>query len=94
MKEFVEASNNRNKRKFVCGVGVNDAPYKICNNGLTCPYYKVWLAMINRCYNNKRKIYFDCFVCREWRHFMCFREWMETQDWVNMHLDKDINIRK
>ena len=52
-------------RKLVCGVGVNDAKYRVritefTNSGLNtrkarllweCPFYSRWAAMLRRCYN-------------------------------------------
>ena len=53
--------------KLVCGVGVNDLPYKtqlyewVTENGgkrvrkpvFICPYYEVWKHMLGRCYSKK-----------------------------------------
>lgn len=59
-----------------------------------CPYYSKWKGMIKRCYNkvdlNKQPTYSGCTVCDEWLTFSNFKAWMETQDWNNCHLDKDI----
>ena len=48
---------------MVCGVGINDADYKVVNkekfidhNGnvcirnITCPFYRAWADMLSRCY--------------------------------------------
>lgn len=98
MTDFIEipASNiSRSKRKLVCGVGINDADYLTENKGsgkrVVFPYYKAWLSMIQRCYNNKRnKNYKDCSVCDSWLVFSNFKVWMEKQSWGCMVLDKDI----
>lgn len=91
MKEFVEVPTTRVKRALISGVGVNDAPYNVNNNGLRCPYYNVWHHMIQRCYE-PTKGWEDCIVCKEWQYFMIFRKWMESQDWKNLYLDKDILV--
>lgn len=87
-------------KKLVKGVGVNDADYKVkytikCEHlGITkivCPFYKVWLNMLNRCYSKKRhRCYSDSFVCEEWLVFSKFKSWMEKQDWEGKQLDKDL----
>ena len=94
MKKFIEvlaSKRNLSQRKLICGIGFNDAPYVITNNGVTCPYYVVWASMINRCYK-PAKGWEDCIVCKEWHYFMTFRNWMEIQNWENKYLDKDILV--
>lgn len=63
---------------------------------VTCPYYSRWRDMLRRCYSpeyqEKRPTYKDCRVCEEWLTFTYFRAWMETQDWEDKHLDKDLLI--
>jgi hypothetical protein len=39
-----------------------------------------------------RSGYRDVTVCEEWKFFSAFKEWMETQDWEEKDLDKDIRI--
>ncbi|AUR93161.1 hypothetical protein NVP1184A_22 [Vibrio phage 1.184.A._10N.286.49.A5] len=84
----------KNKRKLVQGVGINDAEYKVNQNGKRCPFYKVWQSMIDRCYSKRiHKLYpsySDCTVCNEWLSFSNFRKWMVTQVWELKQLDKDI----
>jgi len=90
-------------KKFVYGVGINDADYNI---GITdtvdgknkivwmCPFYIRWRGMLSRCYyekyNQKWPTYIGCSVCPEWFYFSKFKNWMETQDWEGKELDKDI----
>lgn len=84
--------------KLVCGVGYNDADYTISKtvNGkrVTCPFYRVWVNMLTRCYSEKEHErypkYKGCSVCAEWLTFSRFRAWMENQKWRGNHLDKDI----
>lgn len=84
--------------KLLCGVGVNDAKYKInpIINGkhAMCPFYKTWQSMITRCYSKayqaKKPTYIGCSVCEEWLTFSNFKSWMESQDWQGKQLDKDI----
>ncbi len=87
--------------KLVCGVGVNDADYKVhkYENGKTvwrCPFYKRWECMLNRAYSPKchqrYPTYKDVTVCKEWHTFSNFREWMITQDWEGKELDKDFLV--
>jgi len=94
MTTFVEIPEYRYKiarRKKVAGVGINDAPYKVTNKKVMCPYYSVWLRMVRRCYV-PFKGWEDCTVHNEWHYFMHFRKWMEAQDWKNKCLDKDILV--
>lgn len=83
--------------RLVCGVGVNDAPYKVVTftDGVraVCPFYKVWSAMLRRVYNPSPEMvnsYLDATVCSEWLFFSNFKRWMETQDWEGKQLDKDL----
>jgi hypothetical protein len=88
----------RNKTKLVYGVGVNDADYvvdtKTESGRLTCPFYKKWKAMLERCYSEsnlrRHPSYSGCAVCTKWLTFSNFKLWMETQDWQGKELDKDI----
>mgnify|MGYP003453193077 CR=1 FL=1 len=91
----------RKKDKLVCGVGVNDADYPICEyeNGkrVMCPYYRTWKNMLERAYSDKLKeiqpTYRGVTVCEEWHSFMRFRAWMVGQGWEGRHLDKDILLQ-
>lgn len=89
----------RVKVKRVYGVGINDAEYPVQRfvNGklvFKCPFYSVWKSMLERGYSNKFKsthpTYKDATVCEEWHRFSSFKNWMETQDWEDKALDKDI----
>ena len=86
------------QRKPVYGVGINDADYMTlvtvdCKQ-YRCPYYKRWLDMLTRCYDDKFQkrfpTYIGCTICKEWVKFSNFRSWMENQDWPGKSLDKDI----
>ena len=89
----------RNKRKLVCGVGVNDATYPVSvyeggKKVWRCPFYSRWCHMLHRVYSEsylrKKPSYIGCSVCDEWLTFSNFKAWMEAQDWEGKHLDKDI----
>jgi len=98
--QFVEVESSRKSlylRTSVYGVGVNDASYKIelIVNGKrkVCPYYKVWSAMLHRCYyfeEGRNATYAECTVCDEWLTFSNFKYWMKGQDWLDKQLDKDL----
>ena len=87
-------------KKLVRGVGINDADYVVCprinGKGVWCPYYRKWVSILTRCYSKKlhteHPAYIGCKVSEEWKTFSNFKVWMETQDWVGKHLDKDILI--
>lgn len=88
----------REKKRLVCGVGLNDANYEVrySLNGtlVECPFYKRWKKMLERCYSekfhSKSPSYINCSVCDEWLIFSNFKQWMEQQDWQGKELDKDI----
>jgi len=89
------------KSKLVHGVGINDADYAVQPVGpdgkrLKCPYYSVWINMLERAYSPKwhakHPTYTGVTVCEEWHSFMAFRAWMMTQDWEGKQLDKDIIV--
>lgn len=88
---------SRNKKKLVCGVGVNDADYVVCRNGvIVCQYYRVWSGMLMRAYSDKFKkrcgTYSECSVCDDWLYFSKFKDWMQRQDWRGKELDKDLIV--
>lgn len=94
--------------KLVYGVGINDADYRVQEKLelpriagkrrqkvlWTCPYYRKWKGMLERCYCLKFKVkhpsYDQCLVDDSWHRFSTFKSWMETQPWQNMCLDKDV----
>jgi len=89
--------------KLVCGIGINDADYKVHHytvlNGKQklvwrCPFYSRWQSMLFRCYSKtaqlKNNTYIGCSTVPEWHLFSNFKAWMETQDWEGKELDKDI----
>lgn len=104
----------RSKPTIVAGVGINDAQYvqqKFENTGerlasgrfryklvWTCPYFKVWKGMIDRCYAPSSKsvvtTYHNVTVDPEWLLFSNFKAWMENQDWEEKQLDKDFLMKE
>lgn len=88
-------------RKLVYGVALNDADYAVkpVVNGkqLPCPFYQAWKDMLRRCYDTnfqaKKPTYARCSVADEWLVFSNFKRWMEMQDWIGKHLDKDILVK-
>ena len=98
---FKETLRTKNNRRLVCGVGINDAWYKVNyknKEGVVslCPYYRRWKSMLVRCYDrnylNKYPSYRECKVSEDWLLFSSFRKWMEKQDWQGKELDKDLLI--
>lgn len=87
-------------KKLVCGVGINDADYVvqpvIDGKQQICPFYKKWHSMLVRVYSPKAKkhrlSYEGTSVCDEWLTFSNFKVWMETKDWKDKQLDKDILV--
>lgn len=85
---------------IVLGHFVNDADYKVSvgprGMQVVCPYYQTWKNMIARCTNGGRVPKLECYkdvTCStDWEYFSNFKEWMESQQWLGMCLDKDILI--
>ena len=50
-------SGNIKRRKLICGVGINDAPYSTLlgytqeGKQIRCPFYIKWKSLIQRCYS-------------------------------------------
>lgn len=93
------------KNELVCGVGMNDAGYSVCNtvrvggrskNLWICPFYRAWTGMLERSYSAKfqarHPTYIGCTVDPTWHLFSTFKEWMSRQDHEGKHLDKDILV--
>lgn len=91
--------------KLVCGVGINDAGYKVQiktserlegkrtrTSIWKCPFYVKWQNMLERCYSKREAYhtYEGCVVCEEWLIFSNFKKWMEKQNWEGKYLDKDL----
>lgn len=90
---------SRSKVKLVKGVGINDADYQVqpSLNGKRlpmCPFYRVWVNMLERCYSEKlhqkKPTYMGCSIHPDWVYFTNFRAWMESQSWEGNQLDKDL----
>ena len=97
-------------RKLVHGVGRNDAGYAVQKYGIVevngvrkrrrvciCPYYIVWVSMLQRCYSTKcqerHPTYKGCTVSEDWHTFSNFKAWMEAQDWEGLEIDKDLLVK-
>lgn len=94
-------------KKLTFGIGINDADYAVRKNETigyvdgkrkqkqiwVCPYYSVWVNMLNRCsekWQEKYPTYRGCSASTEWLTFSVFKNWMEAQDFEGLQLDKDI----
>ena len=69
-------------------------------NGKLKKSYKVWFAMIDRCYGNnesKNPSYKGCNVCEEWHNYGNFEKWFNENFYQikneDMELDKDILLK-
>jgi len=90
--------------KLVAGVGVNDANYPVVRFEMVggkrkrvwiCHYYQTWMNMLNRVYSTypSNEVYRgNIAVCDEWLTFSIFKRWMESQDWADKQLDKDLKL--
>lgn len=104
MQEFIKVPASKRSlysRGLVYGVGINDSEYitnpKINGKTVTCPIYKRWVGMIERCYSKhyqkKYPTYKGCSVCDEWLHFSNFEKWAVENYIEDYHLDKDLKIK-
>lgn len=80
--------------RLVYGVGTNDV-VGVETKG--CPYYSKWTNLLSRVYGarggNRYESYRGTSVCEEWLTYSNFKRWMQGQDWVGKHLDKDLMLR-
>lgn len=89
------------KRSMVCGVGINDALYKVKPNingkNYSCKAYQAWKDMLRRCYSKPdlelHPTYKGCSVCPEWLTFTVFKSWYDNHHINGYTLDKDIKIK-
>lgn len=90
-------NSNKNMKKLIWGVGINDANYTLTyvkdGKRYCCPFYNRWYHILRRCYDKKfheyNPCYTGCSVVDEWKIFSNFKSWMERQDWEGKELDKD-----
>lgn len=95
---YVPNITKRSKTK-VKGIGVNDMmeSTKIIVDGgiIKCPIYDIWVHMLERCtpaYQLKHTHYAGTTVCEAWKYRSNFHEWMVSQKWEGLALDKDILV--
>lgn len=76
------------------GVGINDLDEPISYKGKPFKFYKVWSAMLYRCYYKKfherENTYSDCYVCEEWKYLSNFKKWFDENYIEGCELDKDL----
>jgi hypothetical protein len=97
-KEIPASKKSLWLRRLIYNVATNDAWYQVKpvieGKQYTCPFYKRWLGVLERCYSTKwhesSPTYKGCTICEEWLTFSNFRSWMVEQDWQDKQLDKDI----
>lgn len=85
-------------QKLIFGLAINDTEEPICSTrgGVRwwCPKYVRWYDMLRRTIGNspaiKNKSYSETELSEEWLRFSIFRDWMETQNFKDNHLDKDV----
>jgi len=62
-----------------------------------CPYYVAWGHMMDRAYAKRYSVetssYFGVHTCEDWLYASKFVEWMNTQVWQGLELDKDILVQ-
>lgn len=84
--------------KLVQGVGHNDYPGRTHDtvNGkqVVEKFYKLWLAMLMRCYNKgtqeRQPRYVGCVVCEDWKSLSKFKDWFDLHYVDGWALDKDL----
>lgn len=76
----------------------------ISSNGEPRKEYRAWMNILTRCYNPKlhasKEYYSDCEICKEWKYYWNFYDWVHKQSnfnkWINgdnWAVDKDISIK-
>ena len=94
IKSLDQMKLNRSKAPSVFGVGVNDVDFCVKVDGVDCRQYKLWHALIRRCYDANyhelRPTYIGCSIAEEWKCFSNFLVWCNNQAGYKM---KDINGR-
>lgn len=73
----------------ICGVKISENKSKIKS-------YRVWHAMLDRCYSEALRgnhpTYRDCSVCDEWLLFPNFKSWFDDNYIKGFQLDKDLTV--
>lgn len=67
-------------------------------NGIVTKEYKLWRAMLQRCYGEsykkRQRTYEGCYVCEDWLNFQNFAKWVNENYYTipnsKVQLDKDI----
>lgn len=84
----------------VFSVGVIGSRFKTRTNGGAAKEYKLWHAMLNRCYSehalNRRETYRGCGVSDNFKSYEYFYEWCNNQVGFNKNgweLDKDLLVK-
>ena len=86
----------------VCGVGVNDVDFEVVVADDHIWQYRMWKAMIQRCFSEKLKArqsaYKDVTCCDEWLSFGNFLAWCNKETGYSglpegFQLDKDIIVK-
>lgn len=81
-------------RKLVYGKGVLDIDFSCKFDAITAKAYKIYGAILGRCYGEKQKIhnpaYDGCWVCDEWLLFSNFLKWFKENYKNGYCVDKDI----
>lgn len=98
-KNWTNNDYNNPYNKSIFNIGyIGNTCSKI--NGIKKESYKVWYAMMQRCYKecfNNKPTYKQCFVCDEWCCYENFEKWYDGNfynvDNEQMMLDKDILLK-
>ena len=93
----MQSNLSKLRRSLVAGVGENDVPC-LTSSGYRkrTPSYRVWVAMLSRCYNTKEQkakpTYVGCTVDVRWHKLSGFLTWFKENYREGMALDKDIYV--
>lgn len=82
-------------KSLVYGVGINDQHWSGIGRA-DDPRYRTWARMLGRCYSPEYlalyPTYQGCSVDPDWLRFSNFKQWMDSQRWEGMVLDKDLKV--
>lgn len=103
-KHFKSGGVRNPYHKSCWEIGVRGDKYPCVINGKPTKEYKIWNAMLQRCYDEKLKnkfiTYSDCKAIEDWLYYPNFYEWLISQEnyhkWKNgdWNLDKDILVKR
>lgn len=101
-KVFCEGKVKNVFDKSVFNVGfIGEGKYKVTENSITTPHYRVWHSLIRRVHDTKflekNPAYKNCTITDSWYNFQNFAKWYDANHYEvkneTVELDKDILVK-